>query len=278
MKKKYLITLDVDETLLDHDYRTTSPTINSVISQLNKEGHVFLLNSNRSLEDLISVAKIFDISGELIGENGAFIYNQAIGHLEVLVGEESIAQLEKLKIQIPKIIDDNFEKSMFFVSDTTDINKHLDIQDQPTGKKNLFIMNEFRKYSISVHVKKVLDGKLVKDIETAEKLNNLVNEYIRNNQLKLNSEYTSSFANVLVCLQECSKSQAFHRLIDGYRDYLKIFIGDDEKDKPLEGAADYFFAVNNATKEAKEIANYVSGEEITKGVEDILLKIDSLAK
>lgn len=274
--KKYLITLDVDETLLDCNYRTTSPTINSVINQLNKEGHLFLLNSNRALEDLLSVAKTFDISGALIGENGAFIYNQMTGQMDILISVEAVAQLERLKRKIPEIINNNFTEALLYVGDTTDINKHIDIQDVPDNKKNVFIMNEFRKYSISVHVKRIVDGRLIKDIEAAAKLDQLIDEYIQTNQLKLDSEYTDSFANVLICCQECSKSAAFHRLIDHYPDYLKVFIGDDEKDKPLEGAADYFFVVHNATPGAKEIADYVSSEAITKGVEDILLQIDSL--
>ena len=64
---KYLITLDVDGTLLDNNYRSNSPTINSVIEQLTREGNIFVINSNRSLEDMQSVARTFDLHGPLIG-------------------------------------------------------------------------------------------------------------------------------------------------------------------------------------------------------------------
>ncbi len=57
-----------------------------------------------------------------------------------------------------------------------------------------------------------------------------------------------------------------------------MVIGDDAADKPLRAEIDYFFVVNNGTAEAKAMADYVAEQSITKGVEEILLKIDSLVK
>ena len=275
MKGDYLICLEIDNTLLDRNYRTTSPTINSVINQLSAEGHIFILNSNRALEDLLAIAKIFEITGPFIGENGTFIYYQDLGKTETLIDDAVLAQIEQIKNAIPGLINSYFPEAMFQVGDTTDINKNLDVQEIPRDKKLLFFMNEFRKYTISIHVKKIENGVLSKDITTAGKLCGIIAEYIEKNTMSLRASYTESYANVLVCPTTTDKTRAYNYLVQKFPKHLRIFIADDAEDKPVTGG-DYLFVVNNATQEAKNMANYVSLENMTKGVEDILLKMDRL--
>jgi len=278
MKKNYLITLDVDGTLIDNYYRTTSPTINSVISQLRSEGNVFLINSNRALEDILPTANAFGIEGPIIGENGCFIYNQESGETQVLIGDETSRDLENLNQQIPKIIKDNFPDSMFIIADTSDLNKNLDALDIPAGTNYIFMMNEFRKHTMSIHVKRIEGDKFIRDIDKAIEFSIAITKYINDNNLNLFSCHTANYANVLVYPLETNKSKGFSALAKNYPNFIKIFIGDDADDKPLSSEADYFFAVNNATNDAKEIADYVAREKVTKGTEEILLKIDELVK
>lgn len=275
---KYLITLDVDGTLLDNNYRSNSPTINSVIDQLTREGNIFIINSNRSLEDMQSVARLFDLRGQLIGENGSFIYDQDTGSMEVLLSDEGQRQINEMRAHIWPLIEQKFPGAKFMIGDTTDINKHIDVQDVPVGCDSVFIMNEFRKYSISVHAKKIKNGLMVRDIDLARRLFEVVSAAIKEKGWQLRAEYTDSYANVLILPTEVTKPQALHRVTEKFPSFESVVIGDDAADKPLRAEIDYFFVVGNGTPEAKAMANYVAEQPITKGVEEILLKIDSLVK
>ncbi len=209
---KYLITLDVDGTLLDNNYRANSPTINSVIEQLTREGNIFIINSNRSLEDMQSVARLFDLRGQMIGENGSFIYDQATGSMEILLSDEGQRQINEMRAQVWPLIEQKFPSAKFMIGETTDINKHIDVQDVPAGCDSVFIMNEFRKYSISVHAKKIENGLMVRDVDLARRLFDVVSAAINEKGWQLRAEYTDSYANVLVVPTAVSKPQALHRV------------------------------------------------------------------
>jgi hydroxymethylpyrimidine pyrophosphatase-like HAD family hydrolase len=279
MGKKYLIVLDVDGTLVDSEYRATSPTIYSVIDQMQKEGHLFVLNSNRSMEDIMRVANHFGITGYVIGENGCFISSIETGDQTILESQKTIDEIDTLKKNIPEIISQNFQQAKFIISDTTDFNKHLDTQDRPDSIEKYFIMNEYRKYSLSIHVRKIAEDQIAKDAQTTKIFYNLIKDYIEKNELKLLAQYTETYSNVLVCSCENNKTTAFKILTEKLpKNFTKVIIADDLIDKPALNEINYFFVVNNAADSVKAVAHYVSHESITKGVEDILLKIDSLTK
>jgi len=238
-----------------------------------------VLNSNRSLEDILEIANHFHIKGPVIGENGCFIYNQETEETTVLIPDQILAGLNKLKDNVKDIIAENFSHSEFAISDTTDFNKYYDTQDVPENIDTYFIMNEFRKFSISIHVRKIVNGEPAKDLENTKKLYYLMKDYIITNNLNLSIEYTDRYCNVLVCSKENNKTAAFKELNQSLSgDYVKVIIGDDSLDKPTLDELDYFFVVNNAKDNVKAIADYVAKEEITKGGEEILLKLDELTK
>lgn len=278
MGKKYLIILDVDNTLIDTNYKSTSSTIYSTIDQMKSEGHVFLINSNRSIEDLKQIAKNFGLEKHIIGENGCFVYNQLTGEEKVLVEDEVMIQLSQVKTLLPQLIKSNFPDAVYKIGDTTDINKHLESQDIPVDGKNVFILNQYRRFSTSLHSKKVVDGQLKKDLEAVEKLSKLVQEFVNRQQFDLTVKYTDSYGNLLVFPKDNDKGKAFNYIAKEYPKFIRVVIGDDYLDKPLMNEVDFFLTVNNATDEVKEIADYTSPESITKGVEQILLNLDNIIK
>jgi hydroxymethylpyrimidine pyrophosphatase-like HAD family hydrolase len=278
MSKKYLINLDVNNTLLDTNYRSTSPTIQSVIEQLSNEGSVFVINSDRSLEDIQAIAQLFGINGPIIGENGAFIYYPENDKVQVMLDEQILIELERLKERIKAFIAEKYPNAHFFIADTTDINKHSVGQELPANKEQLFIMNIFRKFSVSVHVRKFFNDELIKDYEKAEEFCALTKNELLCGFDGFNAHHDSDYANLLVHPVQSDRAASFMALADKYPHLKKIFICDDLDDKPAMSEIDYFFAVGNASAEAKKAAHYVASETITKGVEEILLKMDELVK
>jgi len=278
MTRKYLTILDVDRTLIDTNYRSTSPTIGSVIKQMNQEGHVFVINSNRSLQDLLPIAEHFGLDGEIIGENGCFIYDQKSQVLTVLANNEDIIAINDLKSILANLINENFSDSYFFSGDTSDLQNQIELESISEDLENLFILNQHRKYSISLHVRKIVNGEIEKDLETTRKLHNLISRYVAMQRYNLNVDFTNSYCNVLINPKLNNKSTGFKSMGPKYEDHLKVIIGDDYSDKPLMDNIDYFCVVNNATNEVKAVADYISPESITKGVEEILLNLDKITQ
>lgn len=278
MSKKYLICLDVNNTLLDTSYHSTSPTIRSVIEQLSDEGSVFVINSDRSLDDIQAIAQSFGIIGPIIGEKGAFIYYPDSGETQIMLEDRVLGRLDQIKDRLKEFISDKFTNSYFLVGDTTDINKHSEGQELPAGMDYYFMMNCFRRFSISIHVRKNNDDSLQKDIATAERFCT----FVKNDLLGEFDDFVANcdvdYANLLVHPKQSDKALSFLSVAKKYPNFKKIIITDDLNDKPAKKEIDYLFAVANASAEAKEAAHYVATETITKGVEEILLKIDELVK
>jgi len=278
MSKKYLINLDVNNTLLDTNYRSTSPTIQSVIEQLSNEGSVFVINSDRSLEDIQAIAQLFGINGPIIGENGAFIYYPENDHVQVMLDEQTLIKLEQLKERTKAFIVEKFPEAHFFIADTTDINKHSVGQELPADKELLFIMNIFRKFSISIHVRKNCHDELSKEIEQAVRFCELAKKELLCTGSDFEARCDVDYANLLIHPKQSDKANSFAIMALKYPNFKKVFIADDLDDKPAMSEIDYFFAVGNASAEAKAAAHYVATETITKGVEEILLKMNELVK
>ena len=69
MNSRKLIFLDIDGTLLDSSYASNDENLSEIIKKLQDSGkYVFGLNSNRSIEDMLPIARDFSINGPLIGE------------------------------------------------------------------------------------------------------------------------------------------------------------------------------------------------------------------
>jgi len=273
---KYLIILDIDNTLIDHNYRSTSPTINSVINQMKKEGHIFVLNSNRSLEDILPIAKMFELEGKVIGENGCFIYDTITAEREVLVDDETIMQLNQVRNILPQIVKQNFESSFYTIADTTEVNKNPESLELDQEYKNIFVENCFRNFSLSLHVRESFNGSLQENKLAIRKIVGLLTGYVERQNLELVVSSCENFCNLLIYPKNYDKGKAFDKLASYFPDYKKVVIADDCLDKPLLGKVDKFCVVNNASAEVKELADYVSPERITKGVEEILLNLDKI--
>ncbi len=276
--KKNLIFLDIDNTLLDREYKINSSTIRFVIEQLQKEGHIFVLNSNRSLPDLQDVANRFGFNGYLIGENGAYIFDQKNNKQELLILQKDILLIEQSREIIRKFIKEKEQDIQYLFCDTTELNKHLETFITDNNRNYLIAENEFRKYSISLHIKKIVNSGYLTDIDSAKyfwkEISGLLEKINQNHEL--NIEYTESFANILILVTSINKIFANKKLTEKFNDYRIIYIGDDIQDKPTSTEYDFFFTLQNGDKLAKDSANYIAQAPLAKGVEEILLKLEEL--
>lgn len=253
--KNVLIFLDIDGTLLDKNYKATSSATKKLVRQLTNDGVLFGLNSNRSVHDILPIAKRFGITGPIIAENGI-----------VLRVKNSTTQLLNLPPVLKKFreflaAESQSQSAQYAFLDT--------IKNKKKNRKGLFwAVNKYRSFTVSIHVTR--DGKpSLPDARNLEKKLNHV----------FGSEYTiyvsPIFANVLVSPALSGKEVGLQALLKkkAFRNKKVIMIGDDSADLKLKPFVHKFFAVGNATPEVKEIADYVSNCTHTKGVDDILKKL-----
>lgn len=74
MKKKYLIALDMDGTLLTTD-RTICPDTARYLKSLQDEGHKIVITSGRPLRAILPYYKDMGLNGPIICYNGTYIYD-----------------------------------------------------------------------------------------------------------------------------------------------------------------------------------------------------------
>ncbi len=252
-----LIFLDIDGTLLKPNYSTNSNNVTSIIKNMSKYGYFFCLNSNRSLHDLRPIIQKFKINGPVIGENGAFIFFN--GKIEML---KKLLDLRNDTAPYLKKLAKSMKANMNFV-DTVKLSK----KSKKISLNLSWSVNKFRRWTMSIHVKK--NGK--KDFNSAMELADNLKSFLGN---RYNVNVSEIFANVLVSPKNIDKGRAIDMLKKKYFPKAKIFmIGDDYADVPALNIVDKFYAVGNAEIQIKRKAYYVSRAKYTKGVEEILNKI-----
>lgn len=255
-----LIFLDIDGTLLKPNYSTNSNNVTKIIKNMSKNGYFFCLNSNRSWHDLRPIVKKFKINGPVIGENGAFVILN--GKLEML---KKLSDLRNYTTPYLMKLAKSMKANVNFV-DTVKLSK----ESKKISANLNWSVNKFRRWTMSIHVKK--NGK--KDFRSAMELASNLKSFFGNSY---NVNVSEIFTNVLVSPNNIDKGRAIAMVKRKYFPKAKIFmIGDDYADIPALNIVDKFYAVGNAEIQIKRKAYYVSKANYTKGVEEILNKIDDI--
>lgn len=277
---KYLFFLDIDGTLLDSKYKTNYLGLKRKIESLQaRQKFAFCLNSNRSIQDLLPVAKQFGIKGPLICENGLFAYLPKSNREVLLTDKKMLNMLISVKNSFKKwILQYGQELKLKIIYRKTDTVK---LMNDSGAKKNfensIFVFdNKFRKYTISAHVRRFTSGNMNKDLNSLKKLQKFITEKVKILGLSDSIEIGSSdtFGNLLVYSKLISKRTGVKHLINNYyRGYKVIAIGDESSDARMVQDIGEFWTLNNATAEVKNVANKVAIESHTKGVNELLLNL-----
>lgn len=170
---KTLIFLDIDGTLLDEKYKCNYSRLANLIEKLERNDIVFSLNSNRSLEDLLPVAKQFKINGPLVCENGLFTYLPKSRKTIFLISREKLKKLKDAKRTITLWIKNTkvlLNKKIHYKStDTVALTTKTKSYSKFENSDFIFD-NKFRNYTISAHIRNVANGKLQNDIQILRSL------------------------------------------------------------------------------------------------------------
>jgi HAD superfamily hydrolase (TIGR01484 family) len=255
---KTLVFLDIDGTLLRPDYTPNSNGVQRLIKKLSPKGYIFLLNSNRSLKDLMPVARKFGIKGPIIAENGVLMKEGP--KITVLVNAPNIRAV--LAPALKKLAGRQVVCVKYI--DTVRFSK-----EKKSTIKEEWLVNKFRQYTASIHVRSY--G--VRDVKAAQRLAKRLKQMLPQTY---SVSVSPIFANVLVSPKSADKGNAITRLKNShFRGSTIIMVGDDAADLPALKAVDVFYAVGNAEESVKRRATFVAKKSYTQGVEEILRYIDS---
>ena len=271
-----LVFLDIDGTLLDNNYQSNSNKLAPFILELQKTGFIFALNSNRALEDLLPVANSFSIEGSLIGENGSFIFDRKTKQVTKLLTQEQEETIKNSLTLVKDLIETFIKnelnsKNVFFIeSDTVSELSDNPRTDYPEGSL-IILNNKFRKYTLSIHIRKVKDKRYIMDTEALKVLLKFLRKNITSNDIIIDSSTT--FNNILVYSSAVSKRTGIEFLKNNYPDRNILFIGDEENDYKMSKNTGNFYTLANANDKTKKLATYISPFPWAEGVYDILQHI-----
>ncbi len=276
-----IVFFDIDGTLINsaHEPRMDSGKayeIKAQISALKTEGILFGINSNRAIEDILPIYKLIGLNGPLIAENGILIQlspGKTISFLESDQLRKISDTRRTLVIEMKSFFKEKYNHSAVWLNiDTVKFlgRKKTKIKDSTIIALN----NKFRKYTLSIHIKKVIEGKFVNAIDIGTELV----EYLKQKHSKPQDFdiILSKFGNIIAFSTMISKRKAAEMLIDRfYKGYTCYSIGDELKDYEMVKGFGKFIAVGNADKKVKLVADFSTKQNYSDGAMEAL---DIIAK
>ncbi len=251
---KYLICIDSDGTLRRTD-GTISNKTKDVIKKLRKQGNIIVISTARPRYHTLKISKEVGIDDYLISSNGTEIYdnkNQKI--IEAYYLENNLVE---------QIYNDTKELNIrtVFVTENTEYVTNFTRNDSQILLENY---NQIKDLNIKQIM--VID----KNIDLVKEYQSKVEEYnvtIMDSSTKIREEYYFS-----IISKTASKGTAVITLAN----YLNIpientiSIGNDYNDIPMFKVTNYSYAVENASKEAKDNAKEIIPSNDEDGVRILL--------
>lgn len=275
---KQIIFIDIDGTLLDSHYRANSNDVADYVARLQKKGVVFALNSNRAFEDMVPVAKQFGIDGPLIAENGMFYATAHDEEQNLLLSLQAAQKIRQTKLdfeqELKSLLDKKYgDRYLWVEADTVELLS----QEQPSIGAQIgslvFVNNKYRTYTTSVHVfRQTKDGLSQVPPETVDAICAEMSPWADGNGFTVTHGH--EFANILGYTTYTSKYAAAQELKKVYADIQFAAIGNEYYDAQMIDGIGVFYAVANATDEAKRAAAYIATNSTTLGVVEVLHMIE----
>ncbi len=273
---KAVVFLDIDGTLLDSRRNSSNhkdlPKVRRAIARLEREGVVFGLNSNRSIRDLLPIYRMAGLNGPAIAENGLFA---KLGNRRTFVNLMSYHELEVIKAtkkaiekEMKAFLSGRYGDGFLWID--ADTVKALGQRGRGFREGSLVALNnKFRKFTVSMHLKKVIGGEL----RDATRESRLLVRHL-NSRFGRKDGFTillSPFGNLIAFSAKVSKRSATKQVMEKiYPGYDCYGIGDEVGDYRMVEGFGRFIAVGNADAEVKKLAYFSAKRSYSAGVVDAL--------
>lgn len=252
---------DIDGTLLNASHRVPVRT-RERIQQVNRQGIPFVLVSARMPDGMIGIQQELNIKSPMICYNGALILDEEknpiySASLDSKDAKEICAYIKK---DMPDICINLYSNNNWMVEDLE--NEWVVQEMQITGVQAQEVSLEEKRSFVQIH--KILCMGEVDHITFLEKA--LKEQYPK---LRI---YRSKDTYLEIMSIKAAKSVAIHQLGHRFgvaREEILAF-GDEHNDKDMLIYAGCGVAMGNASKEVKEIADYVTEQNDKEGLRKVL--------
>ena len=253
--KRYLIFIDVDDTLVQTGQFFMDQRIPELFKRIQADGHVVAIVSGRALKGILKINGI---------EKAKYVCG--------LMGRIAINTQTNQKIMDPRSMNKNEVKS--FVKEVNKLGLKWTYKDDFTEKTYFTDSEIIKKYSPEV----VGEKEVYKDIENSKVFqllvdgtlpDSIVNSYKNFEFLKMPGDYYD------IITKGHSKSIIVEFLKKLYPGYISVAIGDSVNDIPMFEKCEIKIAMGNAKNQLKQISTY-----ITKNLEEngVVYAIENILK
>lgn len=259
-----IILIDLDKTIIDKNYQITDESLLPVLQKAQEEGWVIGLSSDTPLAALKIWAKRLGVSGPILAERGAVIYDQGKETFTRSVAHDFYLS----RVRCTQLIQQHPEIQIQTGNPVEFLRK--DPQVEPNQK--WFFLNTFRQVSLSFHTR-VSDaqGNLVINPafhrQIAKLLRKLYPQYP-----DLDVEENDEYGIVLVSRLSNNKRNGTQELMK-QNEWQKIaMIGDSMGDYVGKDLV-IQYAVGNAKPDYIAHSDYIAEAEYSTGVKEIIEKL-----
>lgn len=262
--KNRVLLIDLDGTLIDEDYQITNDQIFPAIDDIQKRGWLVGLSSDTPLDPLRVWKSRFGMNGDIIAERGCIL--EIDGYTfdlrsDIELFEESLSQMKDIFTKAGAIV---------WSGDTVEFIRNNERLGEPGDI--VILINGSRSQSLAFYVRKVDElGNLIIDSSLTEELVNFVRPVFPEID-DLNEDLNHQYGILILSRKSVVKRLGTQELMR-VRNYAQVgMIGNSMTDF-LGGDMAVHYAVANSSEQLKLNANYVSNQNVTEGVIEILKQL-----
>lgn len=267
LKKKHLIALDLDGTLLT-DKSAISPASSAIIKRLIEEGHIVVIATGRSNRLSILYYNELGLKTPLINLNGAVLHNpydQSWGSYHRPLHHQTAMEI------VETCYDLNSKNILAAVQD----NVYLDSYDEKIADFYGFRSNKQDDSFIVGKVKEHLKVNptlmlLYPEEEQVDTLTNRLNEL--QTEIVDHRNWGEPYHVIEVMNKQMNKAEALKQVADyyGIPQHRIIAFGDGSNDLEMIDFAGVGVAMSNALPQIKNVAKHITDTNINDGVANFL--------
>lgn len=264
-----LALLDLDKTLIDGSYRLTVPEDEfcQMVRVLAGEGVLVGLCSDSSILSLRQWADCLGLTGPLIGERGAVVWDHQLRVREI-VDAPSTAWLQEFRGMFLSAMSARFPGVTLVVGDATEfIRRGVTF---PSMFSQVLVVNSFREASFSFFARSYSDGssELKPDVMLLKNVAKLTDELmvsLGKKREELFWDESLEYGILIVHALATEKRRGVAFIAGRLVPQQVVMVGDSMADY-LNLPEVLQFAVSNASLDYKEKCTFVSKHSFTKGV------------
>jgi len=271
-----LILLDVDETLVDINYKLTCPASewHAALRRAETRGAVIGLNSDSAYETLQTRAVAYGIGGPIVAERGALIAENA--DAKVLLANREARDFKKLRQAFLRALTTgaNLSRYLTVVGHVNEVANRL--PRLPTNgcvNGTAVLINGLRECSLSFFVRKQSRHGWTKDVDALDEVIHLVTAIGAKKFPELwEARDTDRNPDYGICVyhhKDTKKSMACDPLVKLFGDREIYMVGNSMSDF-MDDSRVKHCAVKNASPEFKKCCILVAGQERTRGAIELI--------